>query len=167
MPIPKTYQTPHRTHIVKTRLSEEEYEEFRHRCDVYQVSQSEWLRQLIRTGRVHATIRATLTSDELLEAVGKLTAQYSKIGSNLNQIARFLQTQGTPYNALSEEVRTAISELADLKYQEEFLAIVRRKLSNEKFVNGAPEKVVAAERKKEADAISKIESIKASIAALA
>ena len=56
---------------------------------------------------------------------------------------------------------------ADLKYQEEFLAIVRRKLSNEKFVNGAPEKVVAAERKKEADAISKIESIKASIAALA
>ena len=85
--------------------------------DVYQVSQSEWLRQLIRTGRVHTTIRATLTSDELLEAVGKLTAQYGKIGSNLNQIARFLQTQGTPYNALSEEVRTAISELADLKYQ--------------------------------------------------
>ena len=117
MPIPKTYQTPHRTRIVKTRLSEEEYEEFRHRCDVYQVSQSEWLRQLIRTGRVHTTIRATLTSDELLEAVGKLTAQYGKIGSNLNQIARFLQTQGTPYNALSEEVRTAISELADLKYQ--------------------------------------------------
>ena len=41
MPIPKTYQTPHRTRIVKTRLSEEEYEDFRHRCDVYQVSQSE------------------------------------------------------------------------------------------------------------------------------
>ena len=51
----------------------------------------------------------------------------------------------------------------DLK---EFLAIVRRKLSNEKFVNGAPEKVVAVERKKEADAVSKIESLKASIAAL-
>ena len=117
MPIPKTYQTPHRTRIVKTRLSEEEYADFRHRCDVYQVSQSEWLRQLIRTGRVHTTIRATLTSDELLEAIGKLTAQYGKIGSNLNQIARFLQTQGTPYNPLSEEVRTAISELADLKYQ--------------------------------------------------
>ena len=116
-PIPKTYQTPHRTRIVKTRLSEEEYEEFRHRCDVYQVSQSEWLRQLIQTGRVHTTIRATLTSDELLEAIGKLTAQYGKIGSNLNQIARFLQTQGMPYNTLSEEVRTAISELADLKYQ--------------------------------------------------
>ncbi len=50
-------------------------------------------------------------------AMGKLTSQYGKIGSNLNQIARFLQTQGTPYNPLSEEVRTAISELADLKYQ--------------------------------------------------
>ena len=117
MPIPKTYQTPHRTRIVKTRLSEEEYADCRHPCDGYQVSQSGWLRQLSRTGRVHATIRATLTSDELLEAVGKLTAQYGKIGSNLNQIARFLQTQGTSYNALSEEVRTVISELTDLKYQ--------------------------------------------------
>ena len=73
MPIPKTYQTPHRTHIVKTRLSEEEYEEFHHRCDVYQVSQSEWLRQLIRTGRVHTIIRATLTSDELLEAIRQVS----------------------------------------------------------------------------------------------
>ena len=43
---------------------------------------------------------------------------------------------------------------------------MRKKLSNEKFVNGAPEKVVAAERKKEADALSKIESIKASLASL-
>ena len=55
---------------------------------------------------------------------------------------------------------------AELKYQEEFLASVRKKLSNENFVAHAPEKVVAIERKKEADSLSKIESYKSQIAAL-
>ena len=44
----------------------------------------------------------------------------------------------------------------DLDYQLGFLNSVRRKLSNEKFVSGAPEAVVANERKKEADAVAKI-----------
>ena len=45
----------------------------------------------------------------------------------------------------------------DLDYQKGFLKSVRGKLSNENFVNGAPDSVVANERKKEADAIAKIE----------
>lgn len=54
----------------------------------------------------------------------------------------------------------------ELKYQEGFLQSVLKKLSNEKFVNNAPEAVVAAERKKQADAESKIKSLNESIAAL-
>jgi valyl-tRNA synthetase len=54
----------------------------------------------------------------------------------------------------------------DLEYQQGFLASVEKKLSNERFVNNAPEAVVAAERKKQSDALSKIEALKASIAAL-
>ncbi len=54
----------------------------------------------------------------------------------------------------------------DLKYAEGFLASVMKKLSNEKFVNGAPEQVVATERKKQADAESKIAALKAQIEAL-
>lgn len=54
----------------------------------------------------------------------------------------------------------------DLKYAEGFLSSVMKKLGNEKFVNGAPEKVVNIERQKKADAESKIEAIKAQIAAL-
>ena len=54
----------------------------------------------------------------------------------------------------------------ELKYAEGFLASVMKKLGNEKFVNGAPEKVVAVERQKKADAESKIEALKAQIAAL-
>lgn len=62
------------------------------------------------------------------------------------------------------------SELAklrkDLDYYEGFLKSVQKKLSNERFVNGAPAAVVEAERKKESDAMSKIEALKASIQAL-
>ena len=43
--------------------------------------------------------------------------KHGKIGGNLNQIARALNEYGTPYNALSVEVRAAISDLAALKFE--------------------------------------------------
>ena len=55
---------------------------------------------------------------------------------------------------------------ADLKYNEGFLLSVLKKLSNEKFVSKAPANVIEMERKKQADAESKIASLKESIAAL-
>ena len=51
----------------------------------------------------------------------------------------------------------------ELKYAEGFLASVMKKLGNEKFVNGAPEKVVAVERQKKADAEQKIASLRAQL----
>ncbi len=55
---------------------------------------------------------------------------------------------------------------AELEYQQKFLESVRKKLSNERFVANAPEAVVAIERKKESDSLSKIESLTAAINAL-
>ncbi len=52
---------------------------------------------------------------------------------------------------------------ADLTYQEGFLQSVLKKLGNEKFVNNAPAKVIEMERKKQADAESKIAALKESI----
>ncbi len=54
----------------------------------------------------------------------------------------------------------------DLAYQEGFLSSVMKKLSNERFVNSAPEKVVANERAKQADAEAKIAAIREQLAAL-
>ncbi len=52
----------------------------------------------------------------------------------------------------------------ELKYQQGFLNSVMKKLSNERFVNNAPEKVVAIEKQKQADAETKIKAIQESIA---
>ena len=55
---------------------------------------------------------------------------------------------------------------AELEYQKKFLATVRKKLSNESFTAHAPEKVVAVERQKEADTLSRIESFESQLKAL-
>ncbi len=54
----------------------------------------------------------------------------------------------------------------DIEYYEGFLASVMKKLSNERFVAKAPEAVIEAERRKQADAQSKLETLRASLAAL-
>ena len=64
-------------------------------------------------------------------------------------------------------VEEEISKIeAELEYQKKFLESVRTKLSNESFVAHAPEKVVAIERKKEADSLSKIEGYESQLKAL-
>lgn len=65
------------------------------------------------------------------------------------------------------DVEAEISKLeAQLAHLEGFLAGVRKKLANEKFVAHAPEAVVALERKKQSDSEEKIAAIKESLAAL-
>ncbi len=54
----------------------------------------------------------------------------------------------------------------DIAYYTKFLASVRAKLSNEKFVSKAPANVVAIEKKKESDALSKLETLNSRLAAL-
>jgi len=76
----------------------------------------------------------------------------------------------TEYNvplASQIDVAAEIEKLnKDLQYLLGFKASVEKKLGNERFVNNAPAAVVAAERKKLADADTKIANIKATLAAL-
>ena len=113
----KRYNTPHRSHVVKTRLTDEEYADFTARLAPYGMSQSEFIRQAITRATIRPIVTVSPVNDELLAAVGKLTAEYGRIGGNLNQIARYLNEYGVPYNALSGEVRASISDLAALKFE--------------------------------------------------
>ena len=54
----------------------------------------------------------------------------------------------------------------ELAYHKGFLASVQKKLSNERFVNNAPEQVISNERKKEADALAKIAMVEKSLESL-
>ncbi|MDX1278880.1 valine--tRNA ligase [Oceanihabitans sediminis] len=65
------------------------------------------------------------------------------------------------------DVEAEIKKLTEeLNYTEGFLKSVQKKLANERFVAGAPEQVIANERKKEADALAKMETLKASLSSL-
>ena len=99
--------------------------------------------------------------------------------SNLTQIERVAEKDansatflvGTTEYAVplgnNIDVEAELQKLeADLQYMQGFLRTVMGKLGNERFVNNAPENVVALERKKKADAESKIKSIEERIAEL-
>ncbi|RIV67492.1 valine--tRNA ligase [Flagellimonas aequoris] len=64
---------------------------------------------------------------------------------------------------VEEEIKKIKEEL---QYTKGFLKSVQGKLGNERFVNNAPEQVVAIERKKAADAEAKIETLEKSLASL-
>ena len=113
----KRYNTPHRSRVVKTRMTEEEYAEFAERLSACNMSQSEFIRQAITGAAIRPIITVSPVNDELLAAVGKLTAEYGRIGGNLNQIARTLNEWHSPYPQLAGEVRAAVSDLAALKFE--------------------------------------------------
>jgi valyl-tRNA synthetase len=72
-----------------------------------------------------------------------------------------------PISAANIDVEAEIEKLsAELKRAQGFLVGIQKKLSNERFVANAPEKVIILERKKEADTLAKIETIIGSLNSL-
>ncbi len=110
--------------------------------------------------------------DNALDAVVKKLGNLSEInpGAEKDAAAATLMVGTTEFNVpLTNNIDVDV-ELArlnkELDYYRGFLASVMKKLGNERFVNNAPESVVAAERNKQKDAESKIATIEASIKAL-
>jgi valyl-tRNA synthetase len=68
-----------------------------------------------------------------------------------------------PLQGKVDEAKERDAILKEISYQKGFLAIVDKKLSNEKFVNSAPPQVVDNERKKKADAEAKINALEESL----
>lgn len=86
-------------------------------CNVL-ISQSEFIRQAIFTAKVNVTVQPVFQSDTLDE----IAAQYGKIGSNLNQIAHYLNG-GNPMQAhLLRDINHCLADLQSLKQQIEKLA---------------------------------------------
>ena len=84
----KRYNTPHRSHVIKTRLSDEEYADFTKRLAPYGISQSEFLRQAIRRAAIRPIIHVSAVNDELLSSIGKLAAEYANTAHPIPSLQR-------------------------------------------------------------------------------
>ena len=117
-----------------------------------------------------------------LQVLGEHNDHFNAVITKMCNLSSIIRTEEKTAGSVSFLVRTTeyavplgnminveeeLTKLQDeLKYQQGFLASVLKKLSNESFVSKAPAKVIEMERKKQADAESKIKSIEESIAAL-
>ncbi|MFY0625877.1 MAG: valine--tRNA ligase [Reichenbachiella sp.] len=104
---------------------------------------------------------------------------YKSVIEKLANISSIKEASGAVENASAfiidkDEFYLSLGDLADasedkeevekeIKYFEGFIAGIDKKLSNERFVNNAPEQVIAMERKKKADAEAKISLLKAKL----
>ena len=74
------------TRIVLTRISESEYEEWKRRSELLGITLSEYIRSAVRKSKTEVIIKKQIEIKSLTE----IAAQYGKIGSNINQIAHYL-----------------------------------------------------------------------------
>lgn len=117
---------------------------------------------------------------DLLELSSQLP-YFESVVKKLANVSSCQQTDTAPQQALSfrvgvseyfipfaiENAEEEIKKLQEeLDYQKGFLKAVQKKLSNERFVQNAPEAVVAIEKKKEEDALAKISLIEQNLAQL-
>ena len=61
----KKYDTPHRSRVVKTRMTEEEYADFAARLAPYGISQSEFIRRAIQGASIRPVVRSEEHTSEL------------------------------------------------------------------------------------------------------
>ena len=109
----KNYNTPKRKHYVKTMLSEEERADFDERLAITGLPQSEFIRQAIFTAQVKTTVEMECN----IEQLERLIAEYGKIGSNLNQIARYFNQGGILSSEMKNEIRKSLRDIYEMKYE--------------------------------------------------
>ncbi len=110
--------------------------------------------------------------DDQFESVLMKLANLTKISYSNQKISnaeafRILSTEFYVKTGLQIDVKAEIKKLnEELEYTKGFLTTVKQKLSNERFVSSAPEKVVTIERKKLSDAEAKIKAIEERLAGM-
>ena len=106
------HDTPNnKTHFIKFRVTEIEKLELEHTAQLLNLSLSTLIRRALHNVKIEKRIIVAGGGEETLAAVSTLLAQCSKVGGNLNQLARHFNSGG----ADTEQIRAKIlDELADL-----------------------------------------------------
>ena len=95
------------TRAVLTRISEEEYEEWKRRAEMLGITLSEYIRSTIRKSKTEVTVKQKVEIRPLIE----IASQYGKIGSNINQIAHHLNSGEEWSDQLRESLEETLTEL--------------------------------------------------------
>lgn len=104
---PKKDKEYAKDHRVTVRFSEDEYNVISTNSGSAGMTVSEYIREQLSKGKVVATYK--IVSDT--ESVKKLAEEYHKIGINLNQIAKHLNSGGEASEALVSEIKKCITGL--------------------------------------------------------
>ena len=108
----KHHDTPNnKTHVIKFRVTAEEKASLELTCKLLNLSLSTFIRRAIHNVKIEKTVIVAGGGEETLTAVSTLLAQCSRVGGNLNQLARHFNSGG----ADTEQIRAKLlDELADL-----------------------------------------------------
>ena len=106
------HDTPNnKTHVIKFRVTEREKLELEQTAKLLHLSLSTLIRRALHSAKIERTVVVAGGGEETLTAVSALLAQCSKVGTNLNQLARHFNSGG----ADTEQIRAKLlDELADL-----------------------------------------------------
>lgn len=100
-----------RTHIICLRLTDIELSVLEDRAEKCKMTRSDFIRNLILNRKLTPKYQIVIDGEE----IKSLLAQYGKLGSNLNQIARHFNSGGERSLAMQEEIQQAIAELYALR----------------------------------------------------
>ena len=105
---PKEYE---HCNYIYVQLSDIELENINATAEVAGLSQSEYIRRALLDAKVD--LKYEIIAD--MADLQKLTAEYEKIGLNLNQIARHFNTGGSRSLAMESEICECIFHLVQLR----------------------------------------------------
>ena len=96
---------------ITIRLTDLEYEIFQEESDKEKMSIAEYVRHRAVHGKTEVRYKLSTGNDEMKQ----LCKEFHKIGINLNQISRFLNSGGKMTDEIRIDIRIAISELFELR----------------------------------------------------
>ena len=106
------HDTPNnKTHVIKFRVTEREKLELEQTAKLLHLSLSTLIRRALHSAKIERTVVVAGGGEETLTSVSTLLAQCSKVGGNLNQLARHFNSGGADTELIRAKL---LDELADL-----------------------------------------------------
>ena len=102
-----------REHRVTIRLTDTEFSIIENAAEQAEMSISEYMRTQTMQGHVNA--RFEIVAD--VAEIKKLIGEFGKIGSNLNQIARYFNQGGIISTEMKNEIRKSLRDIYEMKYE--------------------------------------------------